>query len=85
MNLSFWTKRTLIVLAAVFSVLVLVGWLRQQSAEQFLGHAAIWAPISTTVYVVANVIRHLRGQRCELCEVPPAGDNRGAGKSDPRG
>ena len=60
MTRLFWIKRFLRVLLPAFVVLVLGQLVQDRGSNAALLHAAIWAPITALVYVLA--LRYQRGK-----------------------
>ncbi len=58
----FWLKRFLLVLLPAFAILALGQLVQDRGLDDALLHAAIWAPVSALVYVVA-----VRYRRCTSC------------------
>jgi len=71
MPLSFWIKRFLAVFSGVFLLLLVVGLLKDRPLRQVVSESALWAAISTAIFIVTRVYYSRRGQRCELCGDTP--------------
>jgi hypothetical protein len=71
MSLTFWIKRFLIVFSGVFVVLLAISVLRERALERSVGEGALWAGISTAIFIATRVYRLRKGQHCELCGDTP--------------
>lgn len=78
MKLRFWLKRTAFVLVSTFIVLATVYWMRGLPTETVAREAALWAGISSGVFLVFGLIRmrNPKARACALCDdgvTPPHG------------
>jgi len=71
MSVTFWIKRFLIVFLGVFVVLLAISVWRERALEQSVGESALWAGISTAIFIATRVYRLRKGQYCELCGDTP--------------
>ena len=77
MPLSFWIKRFLIVFIGAFVVLLVVDLLKERSLMLAVEEGALWAGITTTIFIVTRIYRSRRGQHCELCgDTPQEGEDK---------
>lgn len=67
MNTAFWLKRLTLVLIGTFVLLGVAQLLKGHAAPDAWLHAAIWAPITTGVYILAVLYHARRGRQCALC------------------
>ena len=84
MPLSFWIKRFLAVFSGVFLVLLAVGLLKDRPLRQAVAESALWAAISTTIFIATRVYYSRRGQHCELCGDTPGLDGQACELKDPK-
>jgi hypothetical protein len=82
MSLTFWIKRFLIVFSGVFVVLLAISVLRERALERLVGESALWAGISTAIFIATRVYRLRKGQHCELCGDTPELREGGAASSN---
>lgn len=71
MPLSFWIRRTATVFALVAVVLFVVRVLRGDAAPEAMTYSALWAALTTAVFISARVVQSRRGQHCALCQDTP--------------
>lgn len=71
MPLTFWIKRFLIVYAGIFLGLFVVALLRERTMARAAGESAIWAGISTAIFVGARLYHSRKGRSCALCRDTP--------------
>ena len=71
MPLSFWIRRTVTVFALVAGVLFAVRMLRGDAAVDAVTYSALWAALTTTVFISARVVQSRRGQHCAVCQDTP--------------
>lgn len=77
MRTSFWIKRGLLVFTCVLGVLFAVYLARGQGPRSALSESALWAAISTSIFLINGIYRARKGQVCALCRdsadtTPPA-------------
>jgi hypothetical protein len=71
MKPSFWIKRFSVVFVGVFSLLLVVGLLKGRSLERSVRESAVWAGVSSVIFVAARIYQSRRGQHCALCRDTP--------------
>ena len=71
MGSAFWIRRTATVFALVALVLFVVGVLKGQAASASAAYSAVWASVSTAVFIGARLYQSRRGQHCALCQDTP--------------
>jgi hypothetical protein len=67
-----WAKRFAFVYVGAFLILSLAGLLRSRGLEQSLAHAAIWSPISASIFIATRLYWSRKGRHCALCCDKPA-------------
>lgn len=71
MGKSFWIRRFFVVLCLAFGVIALGQLLQRQDLGEALTHAAIWAPLTASVFTGARFYQSRKGQRCDICRDTP--------------
>ncbi|MCF7686989.1 MAG: hypothetical protein K9M98_04060 [Cephaloticoccus sp.] len=71
MQPSFWIKRFFVVLLGIFAMLFVVGLVKGRSLERVVAESAIWAGVSTVIFISARIYHSRRGQHCALCRDTP--------------
>lgn len=85
MSLTFWIKRFLVVFTFAFVFLLAVGLLKQRPWHQAAGESALWAAVSTSIFISVAVSRARKKQYCALCGETPDTPPGGAGAGKERG
>lgn len=65
---AFLLRRTATVFALAFGVLFVVSLVKGRGTGGALEYAALWAFLSTVVFVVVQWIQARRGTSCAMCE-----------------
>ncbi|HEX2852617.1 MAG TPA: hypothetical protein VHO24_05210 [Opitutaceae bacterium] len=71
MKTTFWIKRFCVVFLGVFSLLLVVGLLKDRSLETAAAESAVWAGVTAIVFVTARIYQARRKQHCALCRDTP--------------
>lgn len=66
MGWGFWTRRFLLALVVAGVVLFAVQLAKGHAAIEAAMFAALWAPLTATVFVTAGYIRYRRNPACML-------------------
>jgi hypothetical protein len=72
MGTAFWVRRAATVFTVIAAVLFVVSLLKGRGLLGSAEFSAVWASISTAVFVVGRLYQSRRGQHCELCQDIPA-------------
>lgn len=72
MGTSFWIRRAVTVFGMIAAVLFIVSLIKGRGLLGSLEFAAVWASLSTAVFIAARLYQSRRGQHCELCQDIPA-------------
>lgn len=67
MQLNFDPKRTSLVAATMFCILVIAELLKGHGLRAALIFSAIWSVISTSVYVLTRMYYFRKGIACSVC------------------
>ena len=59
------------VFLGVFAVLLVIGLLKGRALAAAALQSALWAGITTTIFIATRIYRSRRGQHCELCRDTP--------------
>lgn len=71
MGMAFWIRRFVLVYLIALVAIGAAQWLRGRSIEVAIGHAMVWAAISSVVFVSARLYQARRGRHCSLCADTP--------------
>ena len=71
MGAIFWIKRFFVVYAGVFLVLVLAERIKGHDWHTAIAFSAVWALVSTGIFVRARRYQAKRGQACAICRDTP--------------
>ena len=71
MSLTFWIKRFLIVYAGVFLALLVIALLRNRALARAATESALWAGISTAIFIGTRLYHSRKGRHCALCRDTP--------------
>lgn len=75
MPTSFWIKRIITVVTGFFLLLFVVYLVRGRTPSTAATESALWAAISTSLFIATRLYRSRQGQHCELCgDTPEAAD-----------
>jgi hypothetical protein len=68
MGATFWIKRFLLALSAIFVVLLAAHLLRGRDVRESVIQAAIWAPVTAAIYIYVAI---RKSRQCAACAVAP--------------
>ena len=71
MKPTFWIKRFITVFTGVFLLLFIVYLVRGRTPSTAATESALWAAISTSLFIATRLYRSRQGQHCELCGDTP--------------
>jgi uncharacterized membrane protein len=71
MKTTFWIKRFFVVFLGVFSLLLVVGFLKDRALERAAADSVVWAGITAVVFVTARLYQSRRKHHCALCRDTP--------------
>jgi len=86
MKPSFWIRRFVLMGLGVFAVLIVAGIARGRPWPVVLADSALWAAVSSTLFVATRLYHSSRGRHCAYCgDTPETAPGRiGAPPRDPR-
>ena len=71
MGLNFWFLRFIKVFTGVFVLLFVIHLIKGNKALESFYFAAVWAFLSTSVFVGSRIYQSRKGIACELCNDIP--------------
>jgi ATP/ADP translocase len=71
MRFNFWFGRFLTVFAWVFVILVASELLKHHGWNTALRFAALWAAISTSIFIAVRIYYTRQGKNCPMCNDLP--------------
>ena len=74
-----WIRRFIIIFGVAFVVIAGAQLLRGRTVQVAALHGFIWSAISATIFVVAQIRRERKLQRCAVCDVIDASTSKGSG------
>ena len=76
MGLKFWVLRFIKVFTGILMVLFAIHFLKGNDVLESFYFAAIWAFLSTSVFVGSRLYQSKKGIACELCNDIPTIDEK---------
>ncbi|HXC15844.1 MAG TPA: hypothetical protein VNV60_00235 [Holophagaceae bacterium] len=71
MGARFWIRRSFLVYAGIFSVLLLVERMKGHEWRGALVFSGLWALISASIFIGTRLYYASRGQACAICRDTP--------------
>ena len=71
MRIKFWLKRFLQVFIVSFAILIASEMLKQHGLRNGLQFAALWAFLSTSIFIGVRIYYTSKGKNCPMCNDLP--------------